>query len=62
MVEPSRAGFTMSGSPSTSRTFCQSVRGPTMAKRGVGTPEASHTSLVRHLSMASAEPITPLPV
>jgi len=62
MVEPSRAGFTITGMPRSSETFSQSVVERTIAKRGVGMPEASHTSLVRHLSMASAEPITPLPV
>src|SRR6185503_13355683 len=33
-----------------------------MANRGVGIPEASQTSFVRHLSIESAEAITPLPV
>src|SRR5688572_14971707 len=62
MVDPSRAGFTITGRPSMSITRSQAVVARTMANRGVGIPEASHTSFVRHLSMASAEAMTPLPV
>src|SRR5258706_2193840 len=62
IVDPSRAGLMTTGRPRCSATLVQSVAFFTIAKRGVGIPEASHTSLVRHLSIASAEPITPLPV
>src|SRR5258708_32654923 len=62
IVEPSREGLTTTGRPRCPATLAQSVDCFTIAKRGVGIPEASQTSLVRHLSIASAEPITPLPV
>ncbi len=61
-VDPSCAGFTNTGRPRRSSTRAQSVSGSAMAKRGVGMPAAIHTSFVRHLSMARAEAITPLPV
>ena len=54
------------GGPSAEREISlisgKAVLAFSMAKRGVGMPEASHTSLVRHLSIASAEAMTPLPV
>jgi hypothetical protein len=62
MLEPSCTGLTKIGRPRSATTASQSVLASRIAKRGVGRPAASHTSLVRHLSMAMAEAITPLPV
>src|SRR6187455_1862870 len=62
MVEPSRAGLTMRGSASRDTTLSQSVSRRAITYFGVGIPAAVHTSLVRHLSIASAEAMTPLPV
>ena len=52
----------ITGMPSCSATLSQSLPAFTIANFGVGIPQAFQTSLVRHLSMASAEAITPLPV
>src|ERR1700687_2946183 len=62
MDEPARAGLTISGSPSLATTAHQSVLSSTTSYCGVGIPLAIQTSLVRHLSIASADAITPLPV
>ncbi|MNC90459.1 hypothetical protein D3C83_65600 [compost metagenome] len=60
--EPSRTGFTISGSPSRFARSAGSVRAVMSSQGGVGSPAACHRSLVRHLSIASALAITPLPV
>ena len=62
IVDPSRAGLTISGNPSSATSRIGSVPVPTIRKRGVGMPAAIQTSLVRHLSIASADAMTPLPV
>jgi len=60
--EPSLAGFTMIGSPRRVATARKSLSGASSSYRGVGTPAACQTSLVRHLSIASALARTPEPV
>ena len=65
-LDPSLAGFTKSGSPSFAMMSCardaKSSPRTTVSNGGVGMPVCCHTSLVRSLSMPSAEPSTPLPV
>ncbi|MCY1458490.1 hypothetical protein D9M71_758780 [compost metagenome] len=62
MLEPSWAGLTISGKPSSAAARSQSAALASTAWRGVGRPRLCHTCLVRSLSMASAEASTPLPV
>ena len=55
MVEPSCAGLTISLSPELGDDAHPVGRASTTRHGGVGMPTADHTSLVRHLSIASAD-------
>jgi hypothetical protein len=60
--EPSRAGLTKIGNPSSSSTSAKSEAAVSKAYSGTGKPAACQSSLVRNLSMPSAEAMTPEPV
>ncbi len=62
MLEPSLAGLTNSGRPRRATTACQSLSAVNTTHSGTGMPAACQNSLLRHLSIASAEASTPLPV
>ncbi len=65
MDEPMLAGFTNSGRPSSSMVACRarSLRSASRHARyrGCGMPAAPVTCLAMALSIATAEPSTPLP-
>ena len=62
ILEPSRAGFTISGIPSAAATSVQSASLAIFRHGGVAIPTPSSSCLVRSLSMLIAEPSTPEPV
>ena len=61
-LEPSCTGLTNAGNPKSSETSASARSSSTTTNCGVEIPMAAHISLQRCLSMARAEPSTPLPV
>ena len=61
-LEPSPAGLTISGRPSSATMSAASAGACITRQRGVPSPQAVNSCLLRNLSIDSAEPSTPLPV
>jgi hypothetical protein len=61
-LEPSPAGLTISGRPSSATIPAASAGARITRQRGVARPQAANSCLLRSLSIDSAEPSTPLPV